>query len=399
MFGALFVYRTGQLVPYFVYTVVYLFQFRNSFHTKGLETEKVKQKKTQTVSHPHKDASFEVVLEINCGELTYPMKDGETDTNEAVNHSLHGAIAGTEGTAREAVLGLAGGVLFGLVSPLIGHPFDTLKTRMQAEKAYRYTGIFETAKRVYLKDGLIGGFYRGLVPPLIGSIGFRSIQFSAYAGAFSACEDVKILSEPIPYTCGMRPSVLVAATSAAFARSVIESPLDFIKVRVMVGKNVMQEDGTKSSGRQNNAAQIIRSMASSPVSSVQLLYRGFSATFYRTLGLLGSFFIMVDYSVRYIPEVINAPVTGPFFKGGICATTAWVFAFPFESVKSVIQADTTGRYKSMTNPTLTVLKDIYRERGVIQGLYRGFGPGASRSFVANGISMSVYTWFQNAMRQ
>lgn len=62
----------------------------------------------------------------------------------------------------------------------------------------------------------------------------------------------------------------------------------------------------------------------------QTLVSRFIPTLLRTVGLLGSFFVMVDYSVRLIPGVINAPVTGPFFKGGVCATMAWVFAFPFE---------------------------------------------------------------------
>jgi solute carrier family 25 carnitine/acylcarnitine transporter 20/29 len=116
------------------------------------------------------------------------------------------------------------------------------------------------------------------------------------------------------------------------------------------------------------------------------------------MGLLGSFFIMVDYSVRYIPEVVNAPLVGPFFKGGVCATAAWVFAFPFETAKSVIQSDTTGKYKKLRNATWTAMQAIYREKGM-RGLYRGFGPGASRSFVANGASMVVYAWFQDSMRQ
>jgi hypothetical protein len=79
------------------------------------------------------------------------------------------------------------------------------------------------------------------------------------------------------------------------------------------------------------------------------------------------------------------------------ATAAWAVAFPFETTKSVIQADTTGKYKNMSGATLKVMADIFRKRG-IRGLYRGFGPGAGRSFVANGTSMIVYSWFQDRLR-
>eukprot|EP00957_Ditylum_brightwellii_P059797 4539960-Ditylum_brightwellii.AAC.1 len=60
------------------------------------------------------------------------------------------------------------------------------------------------------------------------------------------------------------------------------------------------------------------------------------------MGLLGAFFVFLDYSVLYIPDVVNTPVIGPFFKGGICATAAWGVAFLWETGKSTIQADTTG---------------------------------------------------------
>jgi len=83
----------------------------------------------------------------------------------------------------------------------------------------------------------------------------------------------------------------------------------------------------------------------------------------------------------------------------VCATTAWVFAFPFESAKSVIQADTTGKYKNMQNSTFKVMFQLYNERGLAKGLYRGFLPGASRSFFANGTSMIVYAWFQDEIRK
>jgi solute carrier family 25 carnitine/acylcarnitine transporter 20/29 len=92
-------------------------------------------------------------------------------------------------------------------------------------------------------------------------------------------------------------------------------------------------------------------------------------------------------------------MVGPFFKGGVCATTAWLFAFPFEAAKSVIQADTTGMYKKMPNATWRIMRKLYHERGVVHGLYRGFGPGAGRSFVANGISMLVFSKFQEFLRQ
>lgn len=298
------------------------------------------------------------------------------------NKLLHGAIAGSGDTMHEALWGFLSGAVFGLVSPIVGHPLDSIKTKMQAEAAHKTSGFAHVVRSVWKAEG-VRGFYRGFIPPLVGSMAYRGVLFSAYGGAYAACEHAPTLHEPIPYTGGLRPSVLIASLAASVARATIESPLDFIKVRQQIGKSAMNDSGG--------------TFLASPLTNIRHLYHGYSATLMRTMGLLGSFFVMVDYSVRYIPEVINAPLVGPFFKGGVCATTAWVFAFPFETTKSVIQSDTTGKYKKMSNATWSVMKEIYREKGM-KGFYRGFGPGASRSFLANGISMVVYAWFQDTIR-
>jgi solute carrier family 25 carnitine/acylcarnitine transporter 20/29 len=307
---------------------------------------------------------------------------------------MKGSMAGGGSSAEEAAIGLASGIVFGIVSPIVGHPFDCVKTRMQADVAYQSSGFLYTVKHIYATEGMLRGFYRGFVPPLLGSMAFRGIQFSAYGGAYAWAEQYQIFKEPIPYTGGLRLSVLVGVLSAATARAVIESPLDFMKVRYMVDKGALQDAAghvAKESTRQS-----LREFAGHPLTNVRHLYKGFVPTWFRTMGLLGSFFVMVDYSVRYIPDVINAPGFGPFFKGGVCATAAWFFAFPFESAKSVIQADTAGKYRNLS--TAQVMAELYRERGLIHGLYRGFGPGAGRSFVANGISMTVFSWVQDLIR-
>lgn len=329
--------------------------------------------------------------------------------NRNVHHIQKGAMAGDGTTSQEAMIGLASGIIYGFVSPTIGHPFDSIKTRMQADPIYRNLNFRQTITRIYYTDGILNGYYRGFIPPLIGSMIFRGLQFSVYAGSYSAYETYinpyMIGDGAIPYTGGLRPSVLFGAIVASFVRSLIESPLDYIKVRKMVGQNTFDNhhnhnDNTihKPNMIHYNNKYIINEIFKSPYQNIKQLYNGFIPTLLRTFGLLGSFFIMVDYSVRYIPDIINTPYYGPFFKGGICATTAWIFAFPFETVKSIIQADTTGKYNNMRYATFHVLKRVYKERGIIHGIYRGFGPGASRSFIANGTSMIVFSKVQEIIR-
>ncbi|GMH48864.1 hypothetical protein TrRE_jg5190, partial [Triparma retinervis] len=132
----------------------------------------------------------------------------------------------------------------------------------------------------------------------------------------------------IPFTGGIRPSVLFGAFSGALARASIESPLDYVKVRSQTGQSFWVSGSTG-----------YKSLLSPETAFRQIVhcYTGFGATFLRTWGLFTAFFCLVDLSVRHINHVISAPVYGPFFKGSVCATAAWGFAFPFEVAKSKIQ--------------------------------------------------------------
>ena len=215
------------------------------------------------------------------------------------DRSLHGAISGTGTTYEEALRALIGGALFGMVSPVVGHPLDTVKTKMQADAKYQHMKVTHVIRDMW-KVGRIRGFYKGFIPPLMASAFYRSVQFSSYAATYSACEHVPALSEPIPYTGGLRISVLLGSCAAAFARATIESPFEFIKVRTQLDSHWHIGDGS------------LRSMMSTKM--IANIYHGYIPTLKRTILLLGSFFIMVDYSVRYLPDIINAPLAGPFFK-------------------------------------------------------------------------------------
>ena len=61
------------------------------------------------------------------------------------------------------------GLFGGLSGTLISHPFDTIKTRIQSNKA---TTIKQAVK--------IGKLYSGLTPPLIGIMLEKSIVFGFY---------------------------------------------------------------------------------------------------------------------------------------------------------------------------------------------------------------------------
>jgi solute carrier family 25 (mitochondrial carnitine/acylcarnitine transporter), member 20/29 len=374
------------------------------------------QQQQQQPQHYQNDINNTMMKNIN--ETLSPADSSSLVGNNKKSLLIqNGAMAGSHGTtsSEEFVIGLASGIMFGFISPILGHPFDTVKTRMQADPIYTNKSMIYTIKNIYQTNGIINGFYRGFLPPLLGSMTFRGLQFSIYGASFNWYENqyknrnnmssyFPILNnEPIPYTNGLKPSILYGSFMASIVRSAIESPLDYIKVRKMVGQSTMHNEiiiqsNLTTSSKKTILVNEINEFCTAPIKNIQLLYKGYIPTFLRTFGLLGSFFIMVDYSVRYIPDVVTAPTIGPFFKGAICSTVAWFFAFPFEISKSIIQGDATNKYTKIRYPTIYILRELYTNHGIINGIYRGFGPGASRSFFANGTSMVVFSYTQDLIR-
>lgn len=323
---------------------------------------------------------------------------------------------GSNDSKTEGLRGLICGVAYGLASPLVGcvptglqqHSIydvhhapisactDTPSTlsrqrfvyfdlmcllslscllmQMQAESAFSRSSAWGTMRQVVQKQGFLA-LYKGLLPPLAGSVVFRSIQFSTYIGTYVALEDSDLLTRPISVMGGLQARVVLAGLTAASVRTIIETPLEHIKVRRQTGQ---------AWRKYSTVAESLRH----PLLELLHAYGGVGITWARTAVLMTSFFVMVDSIVRWAPEVFTYPVLGPFAKGGVCATIAWGACFPLEVAKSRVQAS------AMPTTWRKELHTVVSEQGVM-GLYRGFGPGAARSIFANGTSMMVFAYCQS----
>ena len=186
-----------------------------------------------------------------------------------------GSIIGKGSSIMESVYGSLSGLAFGLVSPLASQPFDTLKTKMQAEARYARQGMGAVATQVLKADGA-AGLYRGILPIVMSTGLQKSALFSANAGARRACEE-----------SGVRglPALLVGGLAAGTARTVVETPFELAKVRYQTGGGVGQLSelytGAGATWVGRMAARISRLVASalsSSYSRVRCTWRGLSST-------------------------------------------------------------------------------------------------------------------------
>ncbi|XP_067938368.1 mitochondrial substrate carrier family protein S-like [Watersipora subatra] len=263
---------------------------------------------------------------------------------------------------KDGIIGLGVGVLYGTTNVMVGHPFDTIKTKMQAQKGFENYSMVRTLTSTIKQQG-IKGLYRGCVPPLWGSGIYRSMQFAVFEAGYTHL-NTAFGTQEIPGTGGLQVRVILSGVMASTVRATIECPLEYAKVRGQLGHSW----------------------------TLRSVYTGYGVTWIRTVGLMTSYFMMVDTIRRQFPDQFNRPLLGPFLTSGCAATFAWWIVWPFEVMKSQIQ----GGYGDQKLSLVQRLQFTIKERGGLLGLYRGIGPGTIRSFLANGTSMIVMV---NAQKQ
>ena len=258
-------------------------------------------------------------------------------------------LVGEGNAVEEGLWSFACGVLFGATTVVVGHPFDTIKTRMQAQAKYSHMTARSAAIDILKTQG-VRGFYSGFIPPFIGSSIFRSVQFAAYGFTVALFRDENSIFRQTKFF-GVETRVLLGGIVSGASRALIESPLDFLKTQRQVGSSLR-------------------------TTSLSVLYRGFTATLARNIFLMTTFFSLVDFLSG----------SDPFITGGIATTAAWTLVWPLDVAKSRMQA-------SLHDPKPLVY--TIREIAVNGLMFRGYFAGITRSFLANGASLKVYNYAQS----
>lgn len=126
------------------------------------------------------------------------------------------------------------------------------------------------------------------------------------------------------------------------------------------------------------------------------LYRGFAPSLVRESTGLCFYFTTIEKITDYltppgITDKKNLPIYVPFIAGGIGGTSYWIFNYPFDYVKTLMQSDKFGnfRYKGMV--------DCFRQQLNENGwktFYKGYVICLMRSFPVNAAAIVTYRFMQ-----
>lgn len=239
---------------------------------------------------------------------------------------------------------------------LTGHPFDLVKVRLQ-------TGLYSTTsqciKQTLVKDGPLG-FYRGVVPPLLGVTPMFAVSFWGYdvGKKLITAATGRSASE---FSIG---DISAAGFISAVPTTLVAAPFERVKVMLQI------QDGKKKS-----MAAVVKEMYKT--GGIRSIFKGSAATLARDGP--GSALYFATY--EYLKGRLSSPekemsLVAITVAGGFAGVAMWLGVFPIDTIKSTQQSSNTN--VSMVQAT----KNIYAKGG-IKGFFPGVGPALARSFPAN----------------
>ncbi|XP_060782974.1 solute carrier family 25 member 48 [Neoarius graeffei] len=274
------------------------------------------------------------------------------------------------------------GWIGGASSVVVGHPLDTVKTRLQAGKGYKNT--FQCILTIYRKETFTG-FFKGLSFPLASIALYNSMVFGFFSNAQRFISDLR-------YGDKRRPCNMVDLTVASMMTGLVSvslgAPVDLIKIRLqmqtqpILSRNVpLRSVGLQNQHKECTVYRGPLHCISSILQAegIQGLYRGAGAMILRDVPGYALYFIPYTLFCSWLnPNSNGSPhPCSIWLAGGLAGAISWVTATPADVVKSRLQADTMHhrKYKGIVHCII----QSYKTEG-LHVFFRGVSVNAIRGF-------------------
>lgn len=269
----------------------------------------------------------------------------------------------------QSMRGVLSGTASGVTKLVVGHPFDTVKVRMQFEGGLgRFHGPLDCMRQTIKNEGFFRGLYKGATPPLLGWTAIDSLMWGSFV-------HYKKLLQSDPNIPLSLPHHYLAGSMAGLTTVPIVCPIEQVKARLQVqywDKSTIQYRGPIDCVR-----QLVRN------NGLPGLYQGVVATalFRVQMGFyFGSFEQYKQLLARHYPAMNGMVAT--FLSGAMAANTLWLIAFPTDLIKNKMMAQRDVHPRKYTS-VRQCAREVYRAEGW-RGFYRGLTPCMLRSMPTNG---------------
>jgi len=290
--------------------------------------------------------------------------------------------------SKEIVIPWVAGSISGAANLAVGHPFDTIKVRLQTQSSGAFKGPIDCLRKLIVGEGILG-LYKGVTPPLLTKGAIHAMLFGVYSNSMQYFQGRKAVK-------GERVDLrhcLASGAVAGWATVPLVTPIDQVKAYLQV------QYKTSITTKFRGVIDCTRTIVAS---------RGVFGGLYRYTGptalemtCMGPYYAGYEISRRFLEgEPFSTAISShkksakPSFKpfsafmaGGIAGMFFWLPAFPIETVKFrlMTQPLESPRYHGFVHCAQSLL----REEGFL-ALWRGFAPAILRNWPANGVTFLTF---------
>ncbi|KAJ4847810.1 hypothetical protein Tsubulata_011757 [Turnera subulata] len=287
----------------------------------------------------------------------------------------------------EVAKDLTAGTVGGAAQLICGHPFDTIKVKLQSQptplpgQAPKFAGAMDAVRQTLAAEGP-GGLYKGMGAPLATVAAFNAVLFTV-RGQMEAL----LRSQPgAPLTVNQQ---VACGAGAGVAVSFLACPTELIKCRLQAQSALADPSATgvavKYGGPMDVAKHVLKSEG-----GVRGLFKGLVPTMGREVpgnAIMFGVYELLKQTFAGGQDTSKLGRGSLIVAGGLAGASFWGAVYPTDVVKSVLQVDD---YK---NPKYSGSIDAFRKilgKEGVKGLYKGFGPAMARSIPANAACFLAY---------
>lgn len=283
----------------------------------------------------------------------------------------------------KSLIDIFAGTIAGINVTLVGHPFDTLKIRLQTQPQDKkiYNGLIDCFQKTIKWEGF-GGLYKGVSSPIIGQMFFRATMFISYGEAKRYILKTKPKLEYRDY--------FIAGSFGWSIATVVECPIDFFKTQTQI--QIIKTKGNpeyvplfKTPVECFNYVMKINGFLGAYQGFVPHLIRN---TFAGSLHIGLFEYCRIQFAKKHNCEVKNIPLTNTLVSGAIGGWFYWFIFFPIDVIKSSLQSDNPDKSKRRYKGAIDAYHILMKEGG-IKRFYTGFTPCMMRAIPANAVLLAT----------
>eukprot|EP00471_Norrisiella_sphaerica_P009550 CAMPEP_0184494732 /NCGR_PEP_ID=MMETSP0113_2-20130426/29453_1 /TAXON_ID=91329 /ORGANISM="Norrisiella sphaerica, Strain BC52" /LENGTH=328 /DNA_ID=CAMNT_0026880607 /DNA_START=55 /DNA_END=1041 /DNA_ORIENTATION=- len=326
----------------------------------------------------------------------------------------------------EPIKEIGAGTAAGIAQVAVGHPFDTVKVRLQTQTSADgvFKGTLDCAVKTFRYEG-VSGLYKGAWSPLIGAMFQNAAGFFFFAWS----KDIVRYAYGIQNRGNLdRKQTFLAAGISAVMALFVETPVDLLKVKMQV-----QLYGKQGEYRNvfHAGYKIVQNRG------ILGLYQGFVSNGWRFVPGRAVYFTAYDSAILYlsssahtdsrssmgntntildsstsgsarieerealeresgVTQTVRPPLYHCFIAGGWAGGVAWLSTYPFDVIRNRMQGDAADPAKRRYRHMWHCAHEIWLREG-FHGFFKGLTICMFRAIPVNACIFTTYTAAMRAM--